>query len=124
MRLSPVVPLAIALGLAGCSRSEHQAPPRPVAASGERLQVHAAPITDTKVVAATVGTRDTAEARARIGGTLATLAVREGDIVRRGQLIGRVIDQRLNFETSAAGSQVAAAAAEAARAQSELTRTQ
>lgn len=124
MRLSPLIPLVAALGAAGCSGSENAPAPRPAAASGERLQVHIAPITDTKVIAATVGTRDMADARARIGGTLVSLSVREGDSVRRGQPIGRVVDQRLSFETSAAGSQEAAAAAEAARAQSELVRTQ
>jgi RND family efflux transporter MFP subunit len=126
MRL-PFLAIAVMLaaGLGACGSPEREAvAPRPVAASGERFTVRSASITDIKVVAATVGTRDVADARARIGGTLATLAVREGDIVRRGQLIGRVVDQRLNFETSAASAQVAAAAAEATRAQSELTRTQ
>lgn len=116
--------LAIAVTLAGCSHPESTPAPRPVAATGERFVVRQAVIPDIKVVAATIQTRDMTEARARIGGTLASLAVRDGEVVRKGQLIGRVVDQRLNFESSAAGAQVAAAEAEAARAQSELVRTE
>ncbi|MFN3515360.1 MAG: efflux RND transporter periplasmic adaptor subunit [Phenylobacterium sp.] len=84
--------------------------------------VRAAPVADLKVVAATVAFRDQAEARARIGGTLVALNVREGDVVRRGQKIGQVTDQRLTFQVRAAEAEVAAAAAEAARAESELKR--
>jgi RND family efflux transporter MFP subunit len=97
--------------------------PKATPVAGERLVVRAAPTPDIKVVAATVGTRDMAEARARIGGTLESLTVREGDTVRKGQLIARVVDRRLNFEISAAGAQAAAAEAEANRAQAELART-
>lgn len=115
--------MALAATLAACG--SHEAPPAAPAAvaKGERLAVRRELIADSKVVAATVQTRDQADARARIGGTLVTLTVRAGDAVRRGQLIGRVVDQRLNFQTSGADAQVAAAAAEAARAQAELTRT-
>jgi RND family efflux transporter MFP subunit len=116
--------LVLSAALAACSPHQCAPAPRPAAVAGERLVLREATIPDTKVVAATVQTRDMAEARARIGGTLASLAVREGDSVRRGQLIGRVVDQRLAYETGAASAQVAAAEAEAARARSELTRTE
>lgn len=126
MRARPlsVSVLVLALALAACGSHEAARAPAPAAQAGERLTVRAASIPDTKVVAATVQTRDQAEARARIGGTLASLEVRAGDSVRRGQLIGRVVDQRLNYETGAAAAQVAAASAEAARARSELARTE
>jgi RND family efflux transporter MFP subunit len=110
--------------LAGCGSAERPATPRRAAATGERFTVRLMPVVDVKVVAATVTTRDTAEARARIGGTLASLTVRAGDQVRRGQAIGRVVDQRLGFMTEAAGAQVSAAAAEAARTEADLARTQ
>lgn len=109
--------------LMGCGSHETAPASRPTAAAGERLVVRRALIPDTKVVAATVQTRDMADARARIAGTLAGLNVREGDSVRRGQVIARIVDQRLTYESSAAAAQVAAASAEAARAQSELART-
>lgn len=126
-RLLPASALSLAMGLAlalaACSSHETASAPQTAAATGERLIVRQAMIPDTKVVAATVQTRDMAEARARISGTLVSLAVREGDAVKRGQLIGRIVDQRLNYEAGAAAAQVAAAA-EAARAQAELTRTE
>jgi RND family efflux transporter MFP subunit len=115
--------LTLALALGGCGGREPP-PARPeAAATGPRLVVRRAPVADSKVVAATVETRDQAEARARIGGTLVSLAVREGDSVRRGQVIARVVDARLGYQTRAADAQVAAAAAEATRAQAELSRT-
>lgn len=121
-----LVPFAVVLAAALAACGSNQATPAaPTAAvvKGERLAVRREQIADSKVVAANIQTRDQADARARIGGTLVTLKVRAGDAVRRGQLIGRVVDQRLNFQTSAADAQVAAAAAEATRAQAELTRT-
>jgi len=68
-------------------------------------------------------TRDMGEARARIGGLLVSLSVREGDMVRAGQTIGRVRDDRIGLQTSALSAQAAASAAEAARAQADLERT-
>lgn len=115
---------ALGAPLAGCG--SHESRPTRAAAPvlhGERLVVHREAIPDAKVVGATVETRDQADARARIAGVLVALRVRAGDTVRRGEVIGRVADQRLNFQTSAADAQVAAAGAEAARAQSELART-
>jgi RND family efflux transporter MFP subunit len=62
------------------------------------------------------------EARARINGTLVQLSVKEGDEVKQGQIVAVVSDQRLNYETKALDAQVAAAAAEATRARTELER--
>jgi RND family efflux transporter MFP subunit len=73
-------------------------------------------------VSAEITTRDQADARARIPGTLESLTVRAGDSVKAGQRIGNVVDSRLGFETSAYGAQLAAAEAEAARARADLAR--
>ena len=116
--------LALALAAAGCAEREAAPPAEADAPRGERLTLKAQAVADLKPVAATVTTRDMAEARARIGGTLVALAVREGDEVRKGQLIGRVADERLSLETAAYGAQAAAAAAEAARAEADLARVQ
>jgi RND family efflux transporter MFP subunit len=75
-----------------------------------------------KPLAAEVATRDQAEAMARIPGILVELSVREGDVVTRGQRIGRVVDDRLGHETRAYAAQAAAAAAESERARRELGR--
>jgi RND family efflux transporter MFP subunit len=118
--LKVVLP-ALALALAACSDHAAPTPPAP-AAAGERLAVRPETIADLKTVAATVATKRMGEARARIGGTLVSLAVKEGDQVREGQMVGVVSDRRLKLVTGAYDAQVAAAAAEAGRARAELTR--
>jgi RND family efflux transporter MFP subunit len=90
--------------------------------AGERLKLVPSDIADMKAVGAEITTRDSAEALARISGTLVSLSVREGDSVSKGQRIGMIVDSRLGYETSALGSQVAAARAESDRAHADLTR--
>jgi RND family efflux transporter MFP subunit len=114
--------IALSLALTACGDGHEAAPPKTVAASGERLTVKPGPVADLKPVAAVVTTRNMGEARARIGGTLVRLNVREGDTVRQGQVLAVVADQRLAYETSALAAQAAAAEAEAARAQADLVR--
>ena len=63
---------------------------------------------------------DMAEARTRIGGTLVRLNVTEGTSVRKGQVIGQVVDSRLGFESGAYASQAAAADAQGAAASAQL----
>lgn len=115
---------AAAVAMAACGKAPQRVAAPSVAASGERLTLATQTIDDLKPVAATVTTRDMAEARARIGGTLSRLLVKEGDLVRKGQVLAVVTDQRLAFETSAFGAQVVAAAAEADRARAELKRVE
>jgi RND family efflux transporter MFP subunit len=114
---------AISLALAGCG-GRPPAASKPAAAIGERFTVTAQTVADLKPVAATVTTRKMADARARIGGTLVRLTVKEGDVVRQGQVIGQVVDQRIGLETRAYDAQVGAAQAEYARAQADLSRIQ
>jgi RND family efflux transporter MFP subunit len=114
--------LAALIGLAACGETPRRAPASPTAAVGERLQVRLSQIADVKPVAAIVTTRRMGEARARIGGTLVRLNVKEGDQVKEGQVIAMVTDQRLNLETQGYGAQAAAAAAQASRARADYTR--
>jgi len=109
--------------LSGCGGGE----PAVVAtgpAAGERLIVTEALIDAVKPASAVVASRDLGEARARISGTLTQLYVREGDMVRQGQAIGMVVDDRVGLETAAYGAQVGAAEAEAGRARADLARIQ
>lgn len=114
--------LAAALGLAACGGGGREPAPAPAPAVGERFEVRTAQIPDLKPVAATVTTRQMGEARARIGGTLVRLNVREGDRVREGQVLALVFDQRLTLETRGYGAQTASAAAQAARADADYAR--
>ncbi len=116
--------MATALLLTGCgdggsSEREVTRPP-----AGERILLAPAEISDMKAVGAEITTRDSAEARARIAGTLDRLSVREGDMVRQGQRIGMIVDARLGYETSGYAAQVAAAQAEAVQARADLARIQ
>lgn len=79
---------------------------------------------DYKTVAAVLTSRDIGDARARIGGTLTRLEVREGDQVRRGQLVAVISDQRLALEAQAGVAGVAAAEAQAERARADQVRFQ
>jgi RND family efflux transporter MFP subunit len=113
----------IALLLVGCSDGgtpkQHASQP-----AGERMVLAPSEITDMKDLGAEITTRDTAEARARIAGTLTSLSVREGDMVRKGQRIGMIVDSRLGYETRAYDAQIAAAQAEAVRSRADLGRVQ
>lgn len=90
--------------------------------AGERFTVAEGQVEELKPLSAQIATRDQAEALARIPGTLVQLSVREGDEVKKGQLIGRVVDTRLGYETSTYEAQAAAAAAQAEAARAELGR--
>jgi RND family efflux transporter MFP subunit len=115
--------LGVALLLGACGETKPAASVPMTAPAAGRLTVRTQTVADLKPVPATLTTRDMAEARARISGVLVSLAVKEGDIVRRGQMIARVNDDRLALQTGAFDAQVNAAAAEADRAQADLTRT-
>ena len=109
--------------LGGCGETKPAAPPAALAPAAGRLTLRAQTVADMKPVPATLTTRDMADARARISGVLVALTVKAGDVVRRGQVIARVKDDRLALQTGAFDAQVTAAAAEAARAQADLART-
>lgn len=109
--------------LTACGRAE--APhTREAAITGERLTVERRAAPDYKTVSAVLTSRDVGDARARIGGTLTSLLVREGDQVRRGQLVAVISDQRLALEAQAGAAGVAAAEAAAERARADQARFQ
>jgi len=115
---------AVGVSLSACSGNESTNVPaeKSAAISGEQLRLVPSTVTDWKDVGALVTSVDMADARARIPGILDALTVREGDMVRKGQVIGRIVDSRLGYEGAAYGAQAAAAQAQAAQAEAELAR--
>lgn len=104
----------LSLSLAACDGRETEIPPA-VKAEGPRLALKQVKTTDWKDVSAQVSTVDEAQVLARIPGVLTSLTVREGDMVRKGQTIGRIVDSQL-------GPQAAAMRAQAVQAKAEFDR--
>jgi RND family efflux transporter MFP subunit len=115
--------LGASLLLGACGQPKESAPIAEAAPAAGRLQVQLQTVADLKSVPATLTTRDMADARARISGVLIRLLVKDGDMVRQGQLIATVRDDRIALQTGAYDAQAAAAAALAAAAQADLART-
>lgn len=91
-------------------------------ADGARLRLALVETTDWKDSGGEITTTDRADARARISGVLDTLNVRKGDMVVKGQAIGRVIDTQLAYQAAAFGAQIGAAQAQARQTQADLAR--
>jgi multidrug efflux system membrane fusion protein len=109
--------------LAACAPPAPEPAPAPGAPAGQFI-VERVMAPDYKTVSAVLTSRDVGDARARIGGTLTRLMVREGDRVRRGQLVALISDQRLALEAQAGNAGIAAAEAAAERARADQTRFQ
>lgn len=115
------IALLMALPLVGCG-SDEEATAVAKAPAGPRHLLAAADTVAWHDVAAEVATVDQAQILARIPGILTSLSVREGDLVRKGQVIGRIVDSQLGYQSGAYGAQAAAAQAQAAQAAAELER--
>ncbi len=79
-------------------------------------------VTEWKSVYGVVETRDRVPARARIGGTIDTLGVTEGDRVEAGQQIARVEDDKFGFQMDALDAQLEALNARLSTARTDLER--
>lgn len=110
------------LPLSACG-SKAPVPPPAGPAQGSGFTVALVDAPDWKAVSAEVATVDQAQILARIPGLLATLSVKAGDPVYRGEVIGRIADSQLGGQSAAYGAQAAAAQAQAAAASAELART-
>lgn len=86
--------------------------------------VHRAALTDEKAVFATVESPYVVPARTRIGGTVASLSVRQGDAVTQGQVIAVVADDKLLLQISSLDAQIAGLQSQLAQAQIDLTRAE
>lgn len=113
--------VALGLPLAGCSNGDETARSAK-APVGPRLVLTAQDTTSWQDVSAEISTVDQAQVLARIPGILTTLSVREGDMVSKGQAIGRIVDSQLGYQAGAFGAQAAAAQAQAGQAAAEFQR--
>lgn len=86
--------------------------------------VRAVEIADLKAVFATVESVNVVPARARIGGTVAELAVDEGDRVEADQAVAVVASETLALQIEAANARIQALAAQDAQAQTDLARAE
>lgn len=81
-------------------------------------------VADEKAVFATVETANVILARARIGGTVAQLSVKEGDHVEQGQLVATVGDDKLALQLRSLDAQIQGLDAQVAQAKSDLDRAE
>ncbi len=81
-------------------------------------------VTEWKSVYGTVEARETVPARARIGGTVQSLSVTEGDQVRAGQEIALIHDDKIAFQIAAYDAQIEALQSQLETAKADLERGQ
>lgn len=94
------------------------------AASAGSVVVTPETVPEWKAVYGRVEARDTIPARARLGGTLVELGVSAGDVVKAGQRIGLVRDDKIDFQVAALAAQLKALQAQLQNAENELARGQ
>ncbi len=111
MRSKFLIPLLVALAV------------RPALAA-DTFTVAPKPVADEKAVFATVESANIVPARARIGGTVAELGVKQGDEVKQGQLVATVGDEKLVLQMTSLDAQIAGLEAQLKQAQTDLTRAE
>ncbi len=81
-------------------------------------------VADEKAVFATVESANVVPARARIGGTVAELSVKDGDEVKQGQVLAIVGDEKLVLQMKSLDAQIAGLEAQLSQAQTDLNRAE
>ncbi len=92
------------------------------APAGEPIVIHPTQVSDRKAVIATVEPVHQLMARARIGGTIAALSIKEGDDVTAGETIAQVTDTKLALQMQALDSRIASQKATRDQARTDLDR--
>ncbi|MFD1193382.1 efflux RND transporter periplasmic adaptor subunit [Seohaeicola saemankumensis] len=88
----------------------------------ESLIVTPQPVTDWKAVYAQIEAQTRLPARARLGGTLVSLDAVEGDRVEAGQVLARVVDDKLDLRLRAIDAQLQSLQSQLDNAKAELER--
>lgn len=104
----------LTLPLAACGGGEEPAQ-EVKAPAGPRLVLAESDTADWQDVSAEIATVDEAQVIARIPGILTTLSVHAGDMVKKGQSIGRIVDNQLGYQAAAYKAQMLQAQAELKR---------
>ena len=94
----------------------------PAARGADGLTVAPIMTADEKAVFATVESVRVVPARARIGGTVAELSVKDGDRVERGQILATVGDEKLVLQLKSLDAQIAGLEAQLSQAQTDFSR--
>ena len=94
----------------------------PLPAVAEALVVHASATPDEKAIVATVEPAHELTARARIGGTIASLSVKEGDRVTAGQELAVIADEKLVLQRQALDSRIQSQQSQRDKAKSDYDR--
>jgi RND family efflux transporter MFP subunit len=81
-------------------------------------------LTDQKAVFATVESPNVVPARTRIGGTVASLSVHQGDVVTPGQVIAVIGDEKLLLQINSLDAQITGLQSQLAQSQTDLTRAE
>jgi biotin carboxyl carrier protein len=113
----PVLPRRVLLSLLGLLAAPG------LALAGEFI-LQPTEVAETKALFGQIESRFVVPARSRIGGTITALDVTEGDEVAAGQIIARIVDEKLELQLAAAEARLAAARSELDNAQTELTRSE
>ena len=88
----------------------------------ESLTVTPQPVTDWKAVYGQIEAQTRLPARARLGGTLVSLDAVEGDRVEAGQVLARVVDDKLDLRLRAIDAQLQSLQSQLENAKAELER--
>ena len=96
----------------------------PAVAQDATFAVSAGEVEDRKSVFATVESVDVVSARARIGGTVTELLVDEGSPVEAGQMIARVVDEKLALQTKSVDAQIESLTSQRDLANTTLARSE
>ncbi len=96
----------------------------PFAANAEPLTVKEQIVIDYRPVIARLESGDTATARSRLAGTISTLSVDEGSVVRRGDIIARVVDTTLTPKIAALTDRIAGLRTQLDQLVSDLARAE
>jgi RND family efflux transporter MFP subunit len=86
------------------------------------LKLEAVSIPEMKAVYGQIQPRNSVLARARLGGTVVTLNVTEGDLVKAGDVIANIKDDKIDFQIKAVDAQLQGLNASMNDAQVELDR--